>query len=291
MALRAKKPELTESRLKALVYADKGVGKTHFCCSFPEAYYIDSEKLSDYKHFTKMLIANNSDLLYSTELTEIIEQVQGLLSTPHRYKTLIIDGITVPYSWLSHLEAERLAKKPGVEGTEYGANLAKAKRLTFHLGILLTRLDMNVIVTAQEKTKFADGKEVGAVYDASDKIGYMLGNIWRMQMQGESRKIFIEKCRGDHFKKNTFVDFQDGFEVVKRVFGEEIFVKKTTTEILASGEQVNELKNLINNLHVPDETVQKWLIRAKAHTIEEIDASSMAKLIEALTAKIKGAAA
>src|SRR5689334_14885326 len=106
MALRAKKPESTKTpRLKAMLYAGSGTGKTHFCCSFPDTYYIDSEGLEDYPHFVEMIRNNNGDLIYLTEITEIIKEVKELLSTKHTYKTLIIDSISFPIGWLAQMEA------------------------------------------------------------------------------------------------------------------------------------------------------------------------------------------
>ena len=44
MALRAKKPEQIRKRLKLLMYAASGVGKTTAAIQFPKAYIIDTEK-------------------------------------------------------------------------------------------------------------------------------------------------------------------------------------------------------------------------------------------------------
>jgi flagellar biosynthesis GTPase FlhF len=44
MALRAKKPEAVEKRLKLFMYGPAGVGKTTAAIQFPNAYIIDCEK-------------------------------------------------------------------------------------------------------------------------------------------------------------------------------------------------------------------------------------------------------
>ncbi len=175
MALRAKKPVFKQARFKALVYSEPGVGKTHFCCSFPDSYYIDTENLEDYEHFVEMLEKNNSEHVRLNELTDIIKEVKELLSTKHNYKTLIIDSLSFPNGALAALEAERLHNKaPSTEGTEFGANVAKGKRLTFQLGILLSRLDMNVIVTAHQKPKYVKMEQVGDTFDVNDKMLFAL---------------------------------------------------------------------------------------------------------------------
>jgi hypothetical protein len=287
MALRAKKPEVHNLRLKALIYADKGAGKTHFCCSLPDAYYIDTEGLKDYPQFVEMIRENNGMLVYLTELSEIIAEVKDLLSLKHDHKTLIIDSISFPYGWIAQLEADRLVKKsPNTEGTEFGANLAKAKRLTFQLGILLSRLDMNVFVCAHEKSKFVDNKDAGKTFDISDKMAYSLGSVWNLRLHGSTHKLFVEKTRYSQLKTGELIDFEDGYGQIKKLFGEEIFSRLSVNEELANKEQVLELKKLIDVLNVSEDIWQKWLIKAQATSFSDMSANSIQKCIEHLKQKI-----
>ena len=291
MALRAKKAEIKEARLKTLLYADKGVGKTHFCCSFPETYYIDTEGLEDYPHLVGMLHKNGGEIVYLNEITEIIKEVQTLLSVQHQFKTLVIDSISFPYAWLAQTEADRLAKKSGGEGTEFGANLAKAKRLTFQLGILLSRLDMNVIVVAHEKAKFIDNKDAGKTFDVNDKLAYSLGAVWNMRLQGKSRKLFVEKSRYSELVTGDMIDFDEGYTTIKGLFGESIFVREVKIEKLATPEQIKELNRLIELLNIPEEKVNKLLANAKASSMEEMNESFAQKAIDKLLLNFQGAEA
>lgn len=289
MALRAKKPEIKDARLKVLLYADKGAGKTHFCCSFPETYYIDTEGLEDYPHLVTMLKDNGGALVYLTEISEIIKEVQELLSTKHHYKTLVIDSISFPYAWLAQAEQERLAKKsPHTEGTEFGANLAKAKRLTFQLGILLSRLDMNVLVVAHEKAKFQDNKDMGKTFDINDKLAYSLGAVWNLRLQGKIRKLFVEKSRYAELKTGDLIDFDNGYKIIESLFGENIFVREVKVEPLAKPDQIKEFNRLIDLLKVPEEKVNKLLTNAKATSIEEISESYIKQAIDKLLLNLQG---
>jgi hypothetical protein len=292
MALRAKKPEVKEARLKVLLYADKGAGKTHFCCSFPETYYVDTEGLEDYPHLVGMLEKNGGDIVYLNEITEIIKEVETLLSTKHKYKTLVIDSISFPYAWLAQAEAERLAKKsPATEGTEFGANLAKAKRLTFQLGILLSRLDMNVIVVAHERAKFIDNKDAGKTFDVNDKLAYSLGAVWNLRLQGKIRKLFIEKSRYSELTTGEYIDFDEGYEKIKNLFGENIFVREVKVEKLITDEQIKELNRLVALLNIGEDKLTKLLTNAKASSIEQMSEEFAKKAIDRLLLLAKGEAA
>ncbi|HLA58581.1 MAG TPA: AAA family ATPase [Puia sp.] len=292
MALRAKKPEVKDARLKVLLYADKGVGKTHFCCSFPDAYYIDTEGLEDYPHLVGMLETNGGQIVYLNEISEIIKEVTELLSTKHSFKTLIIDSISFPYAWLAQAESERLAKKsPNTEGTEFGANLAKAKRLTFQLGILLSRLDMNVIVVAHEKQKFIDNKDAGKTFDINDKLAYSLGAVWNLKLLGKRRKLFVEKSRYSELNTGDFIDFDEGYEVIKGLYGEHIFIREVNMEKLATPQQIKELTRLLDLLKINEEAVGKLLTNAKAATMEQMTESFAQKAIDKLLLNLQGVAA
>lgn len=289
MALKAVKPKVNKPRFKALVYANTGVGKTHFCCSFPSVYYIDSENLTDYPHLVDMIIQNDGVHVLLRELTDIIKEVKELLSVKHSYKTLVIDSLSFPCGLLANLEAERLAaKSAGSEGTEFGANLAKAKRLTLHLGILLSRLDMNVVVSAHEKTRYVNGAEVGKTYDINEKMAYSLGTVLHLRQQGNSKKAFVEKSRYPQMRLGDLIDFTDGYESIVKIFGEEIFKDESKSEMLATQDQIIEVKRLIQLLSVPDETVQKILIKGQSQSWDEMNSELVQKCIENFKLKLQG---
>lgn len=290
MPLRAKPPELKENRFKALVYANKGVGKTMFCGSFPEVYYIDTEGADKYKKFVDLLNENKSHLIHLPSLEEIIDEVKELLSSKHHFKTFVIDSISFPVHLMSNQEAERLkksAKTKDSEGTEFGANLAKAKRLTFYLGILLTKLDMNVIVTAHEKTKYEQGVEIGKDADVNEKLGYALGSQIRMFSQGKSIKAHVEKSRYDELKSGEILDFNhEGAEKIMQAFGRQIFEKESKPLKLATPEQVTEANRLKELMNIPEENLAKMLQSKKADSFDDLSEEEIQNFINACLKKI-----
>lgn len=288
MALKAKKPILKEARFQAVVYANRGVGKTHFCCSFPNSYYIDTEGLEKHPHFVEMLINNGSDVARINELGEIITEVKTLLSTKHDYRTLIIDSITFPFHLLASMEADRLAKKSkdGSEGTEFGANLAKAKRQTFELGMLLSRLDMNVIVTAHEKVKYEKGIEVGKISDVNEKMEYALGSVLNLRRQGEKIKAMVDKSRYTGLPTNKFIDFDNGYEMLCTMLGRDLFEKEATPETLATKDQLLELKRLVDILNVPEDWLNKRIASCRASNIDQLSEKDMQDLLDLMIERV-----
>ncbi len=284
MALRAKKPEIKEARFQAVVYSNRGVGKTHFCCSFPNSYYIDTEGLESYPHFVKMLRDNNSQLVRLNDLSEIIKEVKELMSTKHNFKTIIVDSITFPVHFLCNMEVERLSKG-GKDGSAYGANLALAKRLTFELGMLLTRCDLNVLITAHEKTKYEKNIEVGKVSDVNEKIEYSLGTVINLKRMGEKVKAFIEKSRYPELKTFEMIDFDDGYKMLCNRLGKPLFEREVNPEDLATMDQMIEFKRLITVLNVPEEVVQKYIINARATSMDQMNKEIMQKTIDHLITK------
>lgn len=295
MALRAvKNKEKGIGRFKAVFYSLPGVGKTHFCCSFPNTYYIDTEGLHDYLHFIDMVESKGGNVVYLTELTQIIEEVGELLKGGHDYKTLVIDSISFPYLALSNVEAERLtavAKRKGEEkeGIEYAAHKAKSARLTQQLGILLTKLDMNVIVTAHEKVKYEKGIETGKTFDVTDKLSYALGTTIQLRQMGKSVKAYIEKTRYPKLPRWESIDFSDGYNKMCEKLGLEMFTREVKNVELGTVEEVAEIGRLVNVLHVPVESVNEWLLRANSNSFEDMPRKNVLKCIEFLNNKIKGA--
>jgi hypothetical protein len=284
--LRGKTPEVKEARFQAVVYGNRGVGKTHFCCSFPNAYYVDTEGVQHYPQFVDMMRQNNSVIAHLTELGDIINEVKILLSTKHDFKTLVIDSITFPFHLLANLEAERLEKTAkDNDGTAFGKNLAKAKRQTFELGMLLTRLDMNVVVTAHEKVKYEKNVEIGKVSDVNEKIEYALGTVINIRRAGNKVKAYIEKSRYKELKTHDFIDFDNGYEYLRDKLGKNIFEKDVVIEELVTPEQLTELNRLINVLNIPEEAVNKRLAALRCAALDQISMANAQTIITNLKTK------
>jgi hypothetical protein len=129
---------------------------------------------------------------------------------------------------------------------------------------------------------------VGSTYDITDKMAYSLGSVWNLKLLGSNRKLFIKKSRYTELKAGEALDFNEGYETIKNIFGEQIFKRESQPRELASNDQIIEIKRLIDVLHLPEDRVNKILTNANAVSFEEVEKTYMEKLIKSMQKTIQG---
>ena len=86
----------------------------------------------------------------------------------------------------------------------------------------LVALDMNVIVTARQKTKYADGafmRSVGETFDGEKSLPYIFDTIVQLFHDGNGQ--FMAKCLKDRTNKLPKGDFKSSYHLFEELFGEE----------------------------------------------------------------------
>lgn len=287
--LKGKVPIIPESpRFKAIIFGAAGSGKSKFAYSFKNAYIHGSENTVEYKHFAEQIKNNGSVYQEVTTIDEVIDEVRELLSTKHNFTTYVWDSPSPLYAAMCLLEAERLAKKDGGDGDEFQRNTSKPKRKLAHLGFLLSRLDMNIIICSHEKPKFEGGKEVGYTFDIPDKIGYAMGCVLHLTLQGKNRKARVIKTRYDsEIPQNDSIDFNiNGHDEICKRLGLQAFEKVSAPDPIASKAQVDEFIGLCQGLRVPEDRLQEWLLKGRASCAEELSEKHIQALIDLLKSKL-----
>jgi len=281
MALRAKKPETVEKRLKALFYGAAGVGKTTAAISFPKVYLIDTEKGAENDQYTKILQKNGGAIFQTSDFNELMTEVKALLTEQHEYKTLVIDPLTTLYNDL-------LDKSAIKNGTEFGRHYADANKQIKHLLNLLLRLDMNVIITSHSKNEYGQNLSVlGQTFDCYKKLDYLFDLVFEVQKRGKDRVALVKKSRIDTFPDSDTFNFS--YDEIAKRYGREVLERDAVAQELADPEQVKELVRLIDLIKVPEEIYQKWLDKASSEKWEEMPRDAIQKCIEHLKSKIQGA--
>jgi hypothetical protein len=282
MALRAKKPEMIEKRLKAFFYGSAGVGKTTAAIQFPQPYLIDCEKGAENDQYMKLLDKAGGAIFQTTDFDELISEIKALLTEEHQYKTLVIDPLTTVYNDL-------LDKAEAKVGSEFGRHYGEANKRMRHLIKLLMRLDMNVIITSHAKNEYGDNlKVLGQTFDCYKKLDYLFDLVFEIQKRGKERVGVVKKSRIETFGDGE--QFPFNYDTVAEKYGRHILERDAKKEVLASAEQVAEIKRLIELLKITEDEYQKWLDKASAETFDEMQEEQIAKCINFLQTKIKGAA-
>jgi DNA polymerase III delta prime subunit len=280
MALRAKKPEAVEKRLKALFYGSAGVGKTTAAIQFPRPYLIDTEKGAENDQYTKLLQKAGGVIFQTTDFDEVVKEVKALLTEKHEFKTLIIDPLTTLYNDL-------LDKSALKNGTDFGRHYADANKKVNHLINLLLRLDMNVIITSHAKQVYGDNMAVlGQTFDCYKKLDYLFDLVFEIQKRGKHRVALIKKSRIASFPDSDTFDFS--YNEVATRYGKAILERDAIAQELADEEQIKEVIRLIDLIKVPEEMYRKWLDKAGSEKWEEMPKEAIQKCIDHLTSKIKG---
>lgn len=286
MALRAKKPETVQKRLKAFFYGTAKVGKTTAAIQFPKPYLIDTERGAENDKYVAMLEKGGGVIFQTNDFDEVVKEVTQLLTVKHEYKTLIIDPMTILYDDL----VEKWSNKVG---TDYGKHLGPAAKQMKNLYSLLLRLDMNVIITSHAKAEYKMvGKELtllGNTFDCYKKMDYMFDLILEIQKRGKERVAMIKGTRLDGFREDESFNFT--YDEICNRYGRDILERDCIAAKLSTPEQLSEMERLVKLLHIPQETIDKMLKKEEVEDLEYLSSDYIQKCIDHFKSKIQGEAA
>lgn len=279
--LRAVAPETAKpSKPKILIYGKPGAGKTWTSLDFPSCYYVDCEGGADLAHYTEKL--RQAGGVYfgieqgSLDFSNVIGQIQALATEKHEYKTVIIDSITKIFNNEIAKEAEKLGDK-----NAFGADKKPAIALMRQLVSWIQRLDMNVILIAHEKPLWGmvnnQRAEIGVTFDAWEKLEYELHLALNIVKLPSKRNAIVKKSRLIGFTDGEA--FEWSYQEFAKRYGKDILETEATQLVLATEEQLAELKILLELVKLPEGQVEKWFAAANAASFAEMDSDKIAKII------------
>jgi hypothetical protein len=273
-----------------LIFGKTNTHKSRTCISFPEPYVIDTERGCENEQYVESIIKSGGVYYHTTDFDEITSEVIGLMTEKHRFKTLVIDPLTVPYAGECDNEARRLATLKDPSGSEFGRNKQIPDRKIKHLCTLLFRLDMNVIITSHAKAEWKNASPTGQdTFDCYGRLEYIFDLVLESQKRGKERVAVVRKSRILGFEESE--TFPLSYDEIANRYGREHLERDAGIEILASAEQVAEIKRLVDLLKVPEETCDKWMEKAMANNWSQMPADAMQKCIEHLHNQLTGQAA
>lgn len=287
--------EVKAGRVKGVLFGPPGSGKTWLGLSFPSPFYIDTEGGADLAHYQARLKTSGGSYFGPQDgaqnFDEIIGQVDALATERHSYRTLVIDSLSKPFGLLLAREQERLGEKDA-----FGASKKKPVQMVRRLISHLDRLDMNVWLICHEIGEWAnqDGerKEVGRQPDTGwDRVPYELHLVLQTRKLGKDiREASVWKSRLTGFPDyDRFYLQQNGRDVAYANFTERYQKDYIEAEakpiVLATAVEVAEIARMLELIRVPEEEVQKWLIKGNVESFEEMTGEQARTLIAFLDKK------
>lgn len=267
---------------KILISGQPNVGKTWVSMDFPLNYFFDIEGGATRDNYQKKL--KDAKGVYfgqeqgSLSFETVINEVKTLATEEHEYRTATFDSVSKLYYEEISREAERLGDKDA-----YGASKKPAVGYMRRLLSWANRVDMSVILIAHSKPLWGmDAKgqrsEIGTTFDAWDKLEYELDLWLEIYKQGNSFYARVRKSRLEAFPFGE--SFQWSYDEFAKRYGKDVIEKKGVVLTLATKEQLEEIKNLLETVKLPDNQVDKWFTAASVNSWEEMDTDKATKIID-----------
>jgi len=279
--LAAIEPKKTKAaKPKVQIYGPPGVGKTWASLDFPDVYYIDTERGADLEHYTDKLAASGAGYMGPDEGSQkfdiVLEQVELLATTKHKYKTLVIDSLTKLYN-------ETMADAAEDGGDAFGRDKKEANKPMRKLIRWLSKIDMNVILICHAKDNWEDGEKVGLLPDCWDKISYEIHLVLEIKKIGNARHAIIKKSR-----LNDFLDgktFPWSYQEFSKKYGADVIERTGDIIKLATPAQVSMAIKLNQAIRLEDGLVEKWFSKAQVDDWSEMAHEDIAKCIKYMEKK------
>lgn len=292
MALRGKKPEPKNKRLKLFLYGPAGSGKTTAVLQCPDSYILDCEKGTE--QYAESIIKNRSVVVYSNLIDEAIEELKQLQTTKHQYRTLIIDPITPLYlscqeKWTRIFEKDALNRGKDSQTQDFGMRFwGKVKAEFKAMQRILLSLDMNVLITAHQKDQYGPGMQrIGVQPDSMKGDSYLFDLVFRLEKIGDKYTAITEKERAE-IGQNKFPEtFEWSYDNLIKFYGQEIIEKESVPVTMANPVLVKEVEKLVEIIKVDPMVIEKWFSKDNADTWSDFTQERLEKCHDYLLGQLK----
>lgn len=286
----------TDRRLKLFLWGDSGVGKTTLALRFPSPVVIDLEDgCALYGG------AFNFSVFKATTADEVIAALDWLLTHPHDYRTLIIDPITIFWEALqakwNRIFLQRNRGGKGHHGDYYELQPRDWVTLKSEFKEFIRKLialDLSVVVTARVKTQYSDSsfmRAIGESFDAEKSLPYLFDVILRLY-RDESGRFLAENIK-DRTNRLPNGRFEVSYELIERCLGSDALTREAKPILLATPEQVSQIRHLVTVSGIKEETLRERLAAYGATSIETLTQENaqiiLDKLSTAAAAKVAAA--
>lgn len=288
------KSSTVKPRLKMLVWGASGSGKTTTGLAFPKPVLIDMEEGS--LHYGDSF---DFGVLHANDIEKIREAIGFLKFEKHEYKTLVLDPITVIWEALivkwSKIFLQKNPTAKANKGEFYDLQPGDWQYIKAEYNEILVdmiSLDMNVIVTAREKTQYKDGEFMqvsGKTFGGEKNTDYKFDTVLRLFEDSGKHKAVKIKDRSNKLPDDPF---ELSYEVLEKAFGKEALDRKVVPVVYAKKTQKDKIEKLVRELDIKSTTLTTRLKEYGAtclHDLSELNANVIIEKLEAAAKEKKNA--
>ncbi len=283
------KAKSLDKRLKLFLWGDWGTYKTRLALQFPRPAVIDMEGGADLygEEF-------NFDVFRATTPEEVADAIDWLSSHKHDFRTFVIDPVTVYWEALQKKWSDIFLKRnKGSKGYKFEFyDLQTKDWLTIKAefkAILrrLSALDMNVIVTARQKTHYKEGSFMvasGETFDAEKSLPSLFDTVVRLYLDENGKSMAV--CLKDRSNKLPKEPFEAKYEVFESLIGKDVLARKSNPIALATIQQKAKIQACIEMVGMPAEQVARRLASYNAESIDDLTAENAEVILQKLEAAL-----
>lgn len=222
------KPPQSNVKLKLLIFGAPGTLKTRTALQMPKPAVIDMEKGT--VHYTKEFEFFS---LVTTSIAKVHQAVDEIITDPGEFHTIVLDSASVYWDFLQETHLKRLRVKKGSSSYVLAPHDYKAiKADSKSLATKLIAVDLNVIVTARDKTEYnsdvAGGdfmKVIGTKPDCPKEYPFIFDTVLELYKDGPAGKEVV-MARVIKDRTNKLPDtFEYSFEKLEAYFGKDVIYR------------------------------------------------------------------
>jgi len=278
--------ETKKKRLKLLLWGDTGSGKTTLALKFPNPCVLCFDRGAE------PYMENN--IIFVNTLDDIPQAIEYLKRERHDYLTLIIDDISVYWEMImskwSALMFKYNKKSSGFKNEYYAFQpndwmSIKAEFKEFIRALLI--LDMNIVVTAREKTNYRDGAFMqvdGKTFDCEKSLAYAFDTVVQLYV---NRKGDYLSTRIKDRNKQLPLEFETDYAIYEKSF-KDILTRKMEMVDYCNDSQRVKIIELLRDLEAdPDDVRSNLRSNYGVDKVADLTSEQADKIIDRLTAKVK----